>query len=101
MRSSTWARTSRTARGGTPSRVAAANGVQIDKVLLWRYRHCLTLADETLRSPPRVTDAGGAGHEAFYLLAQLVRRPGGASAMMLRQWLSSLVSENVGTVIDA
>lgn len=27
--------------------------------------------------PPRVTDDGGAGHEALYLMTQLIRRPDG------------------------
>ncbi len=81
--------------------IAAANGVEIDKATMWRYRHSLTLVGEPLMSPPLVSDPGGSSQEAFYLMTQLIRRPGGGAASGLRLALSSLADEKAGAVIDA
>ncbi len=51
-------------------------------------------------APPRVTDPGGAGAEAFFLLAQMVRRPGGGRAITLNGAMQSLAAATAGPVID-
>ena len=54
--------------------IADANGVRVDKLLTWPYRHALRLEGEPVMAPPRASDQGGGGHGAFHILARMAER---------------------------
>lgn len=81
--------------------IAAANGVQIDKLTTRRYRDALFQAGAPIMPPPRLSDSGGAGDEAFYLLTHMIRRRGGQGARTLRQALDASAEARMKNVIDA
>ena len=65
--------------------VAFAVGVPIPRAVQEGYRHAPFMASEPVAAPPMVTDPGGSGEEAEYLLRQLLcfAKSGGAEASLL------------------
>ena len=52
--------------------VAYATGVPISRAVAERYKQAMFMESEPLMAPPMITDAGGAGAEALFLLRELL-----------------------------